>query len=254
MKAMKLKAWTITICTTVGLVTPASAENLEHINRLLSSKECQRCELSNAGLTMSNLAGAKLTGANLAGANLSRSNLAGADLRDANLTGASLYGANLTGANLMGANLNSTDLREAYLFNANLAEATLTNAYLLGAIGLSSNFGDAEDYYRWAMDSGRKKNYQGAIENFSQAISRKPDFAPAFIGRSVARLSLGEKSAAIADAKIASKLFLEQGNMVEHQAAEQFITDVQTPPKKPRRSFGDSVINVLGGLLQIFLQ
>ncbi len=56
-----------TILSAIGLSIPVRAENLEHIRQLLSTRECSQCELSGAGLVMSNLAGANLRGANLSG-------------------------------------------------------------------------------------------------------------------------------------------------------------------------------------------
>ena len=103
---MKLRVLaSTTLLTALSLAIPALAANPEHTRQLLSTRQCEGCDLTNAGLVMANLAGANLRGANLSRANLSRANLADADLSGANLTGASLFGADLTGANLSGANL-----------------------------------------------------------------------------------------------------------------------------------------------------
>ena len=55
---MKLRILPVlTVMATLGLVNPAQAENLEHIQRLMSSRQCQQCDLTRAGLVFSNLAG-----------------------------------------------------------------------------------------------------------------------------------------------------------------------------------------------------
>jgi uncharacterized protein YjbI with pentapeptide repeats len=96
------------------------AFNEAHVAQLLSTKQCQWCNLQNADLTSAQLSGAQLsntslTGAQLSKANLTRANLSGAflmnaNLSDANLTDAFLASANLTNANLSGANLSGADL------------------------------------------------------------------------------------------------------------------------------------------------
>lgn len=60
------------------------------MQQLLTTKQCQGCNLQ-----QSNLANVDLKGSNLAGANLSGANLSGANLTGANLKGAILRGANL---------------------------------------------------------------------------------------------------------------------------------------------------------------
>jgi uncharacterized protein YjbI with pentapeptide repeats len=241
-----------TLLLSFSLITPALAEKLEHTRQLLSTKQCPQCELSNAGLVFANLAGANLTGANLTGANLSRANLQGADLRGANLVGASLVGANLVGAKLDGANLSFTDLRTAYLSGATLEGTILQNAQLQGAIGLSPVTGDAEEFYRWAMQDGQNQNYAAAIENFSQALQRKPEFAEAYLGRGVARFQIGDRNGAVTDSKIAEDLFTRQGKKEGAQISKQFVQELTEGPKKPRTNFLQGLMNVVGGLLQLY--
>lgn len=96
------------------LVTlPASAFNIEHLQQLLNTHICQRCDLSGADLRNANLSGVDLSDANLSDADLSGVNFSGADLSRANLKGANLSNANLTNAKLINiilkdANLNNT--------------------------------------------------------------------------------------------------------------------------------------------------
>ncbi len=239
------------------LLQPAAqAENLEQTQQLLSTKQCAQCELSRAGLVFAQLSGANLQRANLSGANLSRSDLSGADLRGANLSGASLYGANLQGAQLDNAQLAAADLREAYLTGATWTGAALDNALLQGAVGLAVTAGKAETFYAWAMDEGQRKNYGRAVENFTQAIARKSDYAEAYMGRAGSRINLGDRPGAIADAEQAEKLFTLQGKTQESQLAQALVKEMKAPPPKDRsggNGIGSSLLSVFGTLLQYFL-
>lgn len=58
------------------------------LDRVIATKQCEKCDLS----------GADLSGANLQGANLQNANLQGAKLLNANLKSADFTGATLTGA------------------------------------------------------------------------------------------------------------------------------------------------------------
>jgi hypothetical protein len=139
-----------TLFILVAIVAPlwasvAQAANPEHITQLLTTKECNACDLSGADLVGADLAGAKLEGANLNAANLT-----GTDLTGANLTRASLAGGNLVGANLQRANLNETSfvyanlalvqLNNAVLNKTDLQAANLMGADFLGARVTKSSF------------------------------------------------------------------------------------------------------------------
>ena len=254
---MNLNTLMITaMLTTIAVVAPAYAENADHVQQLLSTKQCQSCDLSRAGLVLARLTGANLNQANLAGANLSQAVLSGADLSGANLAGASLYGADLGGANLAGADLSGADLRGAFLSGADLTGARMTSAALQGAIGLPSTAGDAEDFYRWALEATKQRNYEKAIEHFNQAVIRKPDHAMAYFGRAIARLELGNKDGAVQDSEFASTLFSQQGQKENAEAAQKLAQSIKNPPKERKESgggFGQSLISVVGGLLQLLL-
>lgn len=234
---------------------PAGAENLEQTQKLLATKQCSGCELSNAGLVYADLSGADLSGADLSRANLSRANLQGADLRGAILVGASLSGANLTAAKLDGANLNAVDLRHAYLTNATVAGANLDKALLQGAIGLPTAIGKPEDFYQWAIADSEQKNYASAVENFNQVLARQPDFAPAYLGRGIARLQTSDRVGAIADLKQADKLFTAQGDPKTAQGIQQSLKELETPPAqlKTGNGLGIKLISAFATLLQLFL-
>jgi uncharacterized protein YjbI with pentapeptide repeats len=189
------------ILSIVASALPVRAENLEDVRRLLSTRECNQCELSGTGLVTSNLAGAKLNGANLSGANLSQSNLSGADLSGANLAGASLYGANLVGANLAGAILDGTDLRNAYLTGANLLGTKLDTAYVQGASGIPDYAGTPQQFYGWGLVESKKGNHLAAIDHYDRALDISPDFAPAYLARGIANYRMGRQNKAQQDAK-----------------------------------------------------
>jgi uncharacterized protein YjbI with pentapeptide repeats len=254
---MKLKTFaTSALLITIGFTLPAKAENPEHTRQLLSTKQCQGCNLSGAGLTFSQLRGADLSQANLAAANLSQSNLTGVNLSGANLSGASLNGADLSGANLNGANLTGADLRGAVLSGADMTGAQTDSAALQGAIGLAPTVGNADDFYRWALEAAKQRNFGRAIDHYNQAIIRKPDYAMAYFGRGVARFELGDQAGAIQDSEFASTLFAKQGNQADADSAKKMAETLKTPPKKEKRNgsnFGQALISVVGGLLQLFL-
>lgn len=249
---------TATVLTVLFSSSPALSENLSHLNQLLSSQSCQDCNLVNAGLVRANLAGAQLQGANLTNANLSRANLAGADLSGANLTGASLHGADLTGANLTGATLQGTDLRSAYLNNAQLQDTTLENAYIQNAIGIPTSASSADQLYRLAVAEAQEKNYETAIEYCNRAIEADNEYAPAYLGRGVARYELGNYAAATQDAELAAELFEAQDNPSGVKTSKQFLEamKIARQQRENNESSGGGLNRVLtsvGSLLMRFL-
>lgn len=252
---MKLRILaTALLLTTISPTFPATAENLQHTRQLLSTGQCQECELSGAGLVLANLSGANLKGANLAGANLSRANLTGADLTGANLAGTSLFGANLTGANLTGANLAGTDLRNAYLFNATLLGVDLSNAILIGAIGLPTYTGSAEDFYRLGIAEAQAGNYRNAIDYYNRALAMKPDLAAAYFARSMAKGDLNNYVGALEDAEIAGQLYASLGSAEGEKLSEQLgeVIEARRNPAQPKQKGG--IMAALGSLLPTLLR
>lgn len=258
-RAMNMKLtvfFTATLLTTSSLGAVAKAENLQHTQQLLSTKQCPQCELSGAGLVLADLTGANLSGANLTRANLSRANLTGADLSGADLSGASLNGAILTGTNLSGAKLNSTDLRDAVLFNAQLYGTDLRTAYIQGTVGIPQYAGTPEDFYAWGVVESQRGNDRGAISKYEQALIIKSDYAPAYLARSVSRINLGDLNGASQDAQTAATLFSVQQNPKGYQLAQNVITGIEVlknPPKARGKgpSLGDFFISIGSVLLQM---
>ena len=253
---MKAKLFLLsTLLSTVSFTFPAQADNIQHTQQVLSTRQCPRCDLTRAGLIFADLVGADLTGANLMQANLSRANLQGADLRGANLIGVSFNGANLAGAKLDGANLTGADLRGAYLTGATMQDAIVEGAYLQGAIGLQPTVGKLEDFYRWALQNEKEKDYVNAIKNFTRVIERKDDFAPAYFGRAAARAQANDIQGAIADARQAEKLFKTRGDVKSAEVADKFALLLEKPPEeRPKKGgFGQALVGLLGTALQLFL-
>ncbi|MEG3435748.1 pentapeptide repeat-containing protein [Pannus brasiliensis CCIBt3594] len=238
-------------------ISPTRAEDLNQLQQLLSTNQCNLCDLSRAGLVQSNLSGARLSGANLRGANLSQANLSGADLDGADLTGAILFGANLTGANLRGAILNGTDLRNAYLVNAEFGGATLEKTFLRGAVGIPLEAATPELFYTLGIDDTRQGQNAEAIENFNRALTINPDFAPAYLARAIANFHLGNNTLAADDARTASTLFERQNNPEGQKAAEDFIQGMELalkPKKEPGQTSSlDRVVQGIGSVLLQFV-
>ncbi|WP_414544871.1 pentapeptide repeat-containing protein [Nostoc sp. CCY0012] len=240
--------------TTISLATIAQAANFTHVQKLLATKECQNCNLSNAGLVMADLSGANLSGANLAGANLSRANLSGADLRGANLSGAGLFGANLSEARLSGANLAGADLRSTYLANTEFQDAYLNGANFQGAIGIPMQIATPEEFYALGVAEAQKGNQQQAINYFNQAIASQPEYPGAYLARGVARYQMLDRQSAFQDAQIAEKMFRSQNNEVGIQTAQAFITELQTPYSDKVSTGKPRFFDFLGSLGSVLLQ
>jgi len=249
---------TATVLTMLLSPSVAFADNLSHLEKLLSTQTCQQCNLVSAGLVRADLAGAQLQGANLTNANLSRANLTGANLKGANLTGASLHGANLMGANLTGVTVQGTDFRKADLTNAQLQGTRLEAAYIKGAIGVPTTASSAEQFYQIAVAEAQQGNYQTAIEYCNRAIRADSQYAPAYLGRGIAHYRLGNQADATQDAQLAAELFAKQQNPAGVQASQQFLKAMEIARKQQENNDGgggglNRVFTSVGSLLMRFL-
>lgn len=252
---MKLKILApAAILTAFCLASAAGAENVDHTQQLLSTKQCEGCDLSNAGLVMSNLSNAQLSGANLMRANLSRSQLTGADLSGANLQGASLYGANLMGVNLRGADLRGADLREAYLVDVDLTDAKLDGANLQGAIGTPRTVLAVEDVYNWGVAEAQRKNNAKAIEYFNQALTIDPEFAPAYLARSIIRAQMNDLSGARGDAEYAKELFAIQNNPEAFEATQMLLAQIELAQNPEQQDGGGGFMRFMGSMGLLLLR
>ncbi len=238
---------TTTLLSIFTAYHPVLSENLEHLNQLLSTKQCQYCDLDGVGLVTVNLAGANLEGANLVGANLSQANLTGANLKGANLSGASLHGANLTGANLTGAMLIGTDLRGAYLYNIVATDTSFDQAYMQGVVGIPQTAGTPKLFYNWGLLETQKGNYQAALEKYNKALLLEPDYAPAYLAKGLVFFRLGNEQGAIQNAEMASRLFEEQNDQSGLETTQAFIKNIEA--LQQARAEGKSGV-YLGNLMQ----
>lgn len=100
----------------------------KNLTRLLTTKECEKCNLSGLTVRQVNLKRSKLRGANLENIKITQAKADGADLQ-----GANLVGARLTNVRLTKANLKNADLRNVEYNFGNLAKADLRGANLEGA-------------------------------------------------------------------------------------------------------------------------
>jgi uncharacterized protein YjbI with pentapeptide repeats len=103
----------LTLAIFVGVYGALFASRQDHVQRLLETRECQGCDLSNANLERLNLEGVNLAEANLEGASLRGSKLGGANLQRTNLRRANLEQVDL-GCNAVSFSLR-TDERAANL-------------------------------------------------------------------------------------------------------------------------------------------
>jgi len=257
MSYLRQAAVVLTLAASSLAIAPiARAENPDHIRQLLATKQCQRCDLSGAGLVRVQLPAANLQQSDFSRANLSQGNFASADLSGARLAGSSLAGANLSGADLTGADLRNADLRGAILTGAILDNADLTGAAVMGTIDLPQTVGSAEMFYQWGMEAAQQKRYEKAIEQFTQATARDPLHAPSFLGRSISRFESGDRKGAIVDVEMAHSLFKSQGNTTRAEQTEKIALEMKKPEVtsggRSGNGLGMGLMNILGGLLKIF--
>ncbi len=256
---MKLILPIALLLTGMGLAMPAKAENPEHTRQLLSTKKCQRCDLTGAGLVFANLANVDLRGSDLSGANLSRANLTNANLSGAKLVGTSLNGANLSGANLSGADLSGTDFTQAYLNNADLRNANMVYASLKGAIGTPIYALNAADLYRWGLEEAKRGNHSGAVNYYNQTLALEPKSPTIYLSRAISLFKLGDNEAAIRDSEVASKLYSMSGDTKGYETSQQVIkvakqsqAAVNAPPNAGGGDFGSALMGVFSTLLNVF--
>jgi len=245
------------LLTAIYLTLPLSlsAENLNELNQLLSTQKCPLCDLSGSGLVLSNLTGAELQGANLTNANLSQANLTNADLSDADLRGASLYRANLTNANLSNAKMEGADLRQSYLYNANLVGVNLETAYVEGAMGIPVYAASKEQFQKWGLAESQKGNYQKSIDHFNRALHIDPQFASAYLGRSLSQYYLGKEIEAYQDLQMAAQLYQSQNNTKGYEITMQLYQGMQAASQSTEvEDPGPDVLNFINGLAGLALQ
>ncbi|WP_126148221.1 pentapeptide repeat-containing protein [Synechococcus elongatus] len=252
--AMRSVAWGLAIALWPIAVW---AENPEDLQRLLTTRQCERCDLQDSGLVLARLSGARLTGSNLQRANLSGADLSGADLRQTDLRGASLQRANLAGANLTGARLDGVDLREAWLTEAILTPQQLALAHIQGAQGLDVTALPFERYQAWGIEAIQAGRFERAISYFDLALQRNPKSAPTYLSRAIAYQGLGRSEQAIADAQAAEQLYKGQQNPEGEKRSQELRTTIVAAQERVASSGsnggnggGSAALAVLTGIVQ----
>lgn len=86
----------------------------------------------------------------------------------------------------------------------------------------------ADQYLKLGAVMAEKGDYIEAAANYSQALLLNPENAHIYANRGLARISLGDYRGAFEDYQMAAKLFLEQGNIVNHQVALGYIQKLQS--------------------------
>jgi tetratricopeptide (TPR) repeat protein len=85
----------------------------------------------------------------------------------------------------------------------------------------------AQTFYAMGNSLMETKDFQGAIEQYNQAIETYPQYAEAFTYRAIAKAQIGDESGAIADLEQAASLFQEQGNTEAYQQIQQVLQQAQ---------------------------
>lgn len=181
--------------------------------RLLTTKQCPRCDLRGADLVHANLSGADLQGALLIGANLSRADLSHADLRGSDLRQASLFGTNLANSKLTGSLMAGADLREADLSGA----VIVTKKQPKETNQLNTEDGTKTNRRSIQAHNDGYAAYQAsqlvmAELYFSEAIRMNPNQAQSWVARSIVRTRLGEYEGAKTDLVEAYKIAQDAQN------------------------------------------
>ncbi len=77
------------------------------------------------------------------------------------------------------------------------------------------------EHFNSGINKSLKKDYRGAIEDFSQVLYLNPGDADAYGNRCVACYRIGDKHKALEDCKLAAVLYLKQGKMKKYRYALQ---------------------------------
>lgn len=237
----------------LAIAPVTSAENLNDLSKLLSTRQCQNCDLAATGLANAKLGRANLRGADLRQANLSRADLSLADLRGANLTGASLVGANLAGANLEGAIFDGADLREAYLSGANFTNTSLRTFYISRTVGLLEANVSAEQLYQWGFIEGESKNYRMAIIYYDAAAKQDPGNGAIYLSRAIARYHLRDFLYARQDAEFAKTIFTSNNSSVGIDVSDKLLAEIELAVN-PDSGNENTVGNILGTISSVLLR
>ncbi|MGA9382448.1 MAG: pentapeptide repeat-containing protein [Phormidium sp.] len=223
MSIVKKGVYFITSVVSLVLIGGCSDENTINVKRLMTTKECQQCNLQKANLSGLDLSNARLSKANLRKANLSNANLKGADLKEANLEGAILNDAQLSGVELQNAILTDVVIRNrVYRERGKKIVYSVEEASRQGwdiAVGHP-----APTYW----DRGNKRfklgDIAGSVEDYSQAINLHDQLKAAYYNRGLALLKLGKRQQAISDFRIAARFYCSSEGLMSHSCRKVINT------------------------------
>ena len=193
------------------IVSPAQAESMDDLIKVLQDGDCRNCRLADADLVHADLRDADLRDARLQRANLGEAQLDGADLRGANLSFTSLRGASLRGANLEDSVLHGTDLRHADLSGARLSPNALEEAHWQGATGISRGIQSHASLHNAGVEAAQTGRWSQAEQLFSDAILRSPEEPLSWVARGISRSEQVKDDLAAQDFGYAASLFEQQG-------------------------------------------
>lgn len=109
------------------------AYNKQHVRKLLSTGNCQSCDLSDIDLSNRNLKGLDVSGSDLSDAILRNCNLNEGNFQNSNLTRAKLENTTIENASFDRANLSWTRFDLAKLKNSSFYKANMKETNLSGA-------------------------------------------------------------------------------------------------------------------------
>ncbi|AFZ59067.1 tetratricopeptide repeat protein [Anabaena cylindrica FACHB-243] len=93
------------------------------------------------------------------------------------------------------------------------------------AIQINPNYADA--YYNRGNAHSDLGNYEAAIDDFSKVIKVKSNYTDAYYNRGNVRLIIGDKQGAIEDFQQAADLYWQHGKLEEHKETQARILDLE---------------------------
>jgi uncharacterized protein YjbI with pentapeptide repeats len=170
--------------TPIGSGNTSSLQIRSLTSLLVSSRQCEKCQLVGVDLTGLDLSGTDsnsgvdLKGAHLDGATLTGTNLSFASLEGAILDGAAGTAINLSGAFLTGASLRKVTFHQGQLYGATLIEADLEGADLEGAFLSDCSTADCSPKIAngASLNNAHLKNVNLAAADMSAAVFMNASF------------------------------------------------------------------------------
>ena len=86
---------------------------------------------------------------------------------------------------------------------------------------------DADIYFNRGLVLYKLEDVSGAISDFDHALLLNPRHALAYFHRAGVRYALGEQPGAMLDLRLATKLFLAQGDRARYQKAQNLLRRLQ---------------------------